>query len=65
MVRGLEIFTEHFRDQTHSYLLIGGTACDLLFGEASCLTTTTTGSLWMGAGLWRVSPWLAPNVSSP
>ena len=34
MVRGLDLFREHFRDQTDSYLLIGGTACDLLFGEA-------------------------------
>ena len=33
MVRGLDIFREHFRDQTDSYLLIGGTACHLLFGE--------------------------------
>lgn len=34
MVRGLYVFREHFRDHTDSYLLIGGTACDLLFGEA-------------------------------
>jgi hypothetical protein len=34
MVRGLDTFREYFRQHTDSYLLIGGTACDVLFREA-------------------------------
>lgn len=30
MVKGLDVFREHFRDFADRYLLIGGTACDLL-----------------------------------
>ena len=30
MVTGLDVFREHFRDYADHYLLIGGTACDLL-----------------------------------
>lgn len=31
MVKGLEIFRDHFADFSDSYVLIGGTACDLAF----------------------------------
>ena len=34
MVRGLERFREHFAGHEASYALIGGAACDILFGEA-------------------------------
>ena len=34
MVRGLERFREHFAGHEESYALIGGVACDILFGEA-------------------------------
>lgn len=33
MVKGIEIFREYFRDYQDQYVLIGGTACDLLFEE--------------------------------
>lgn len=29
MVKGLEIFVNHFEGMEESYVLIGGTACDL------------------------------------
>jgi hypothetical protein len=34
MVRGLDIFKEHFRSYADRYVLIGGTACDLAMREA-------------------------------
>jgi hypothetical protein len=34
MVKGLEIFKEHFKDHNGKYILIGGAACDLWFSEA-------------------------------
>ena len=34
MVRGLELFREHFREYADRYVLIGGTACDLLMSVA-------------------------------
>lgn len=34
MVIGLDRFREHFAGQEDSYTLIGGAACDILFGEA-------------------------------
>jgi hypothetical protein len=34
MVEGLDVFREHFRDYSDYYVLIGGTACDLLMNEA-------------------------------
>lgn len=34
MVKGLEIFKEHFKTQKEKYILIGGTACDLWYSEA-------------------------------
>lgn len=34
MVRGLALFREHFRDFRDRYVLIGGTACDLVMADA-------------------------------
>lgn len=34
MVKGLELFREHFRGFENRYVLIGGTACDLVMNEA-------------------------------
>ena len=34
MVRGLDLFREHFREFTDQYVLIGGSACDLAMEEA-------------------------------
>jgi len=31
MVRGLELFREHFRQHKNKYVIIGGTACDIYF----------------------------------
>ncbi len=33
MVKGLDLFREHFREYADRYVLIGGTACDLAMGE--------------------------------
>ena len=35
MVKGLEIFRQHFRDYADRYLLIGGAACDLVMSAAA------------------------------
>ena len=34
MVRGIDSFRDWFRGYESSYVVIGGTACDLLMGEA-------------------------------
>jgi hypothetical protein len=34
MVKGLDVFREHFRNYADRYILIGGTACDLTMDEA-------------------------------
>ena len=34
MVKGLELFREHFKALADRYVLIGGTACDLIMNEA-------------------------------
>ena len=34
MVRGLDIFKKYFKDYSDSYVIIGGTACDLIINEA-------------------------------
>ena len=34
MAYGTEMFKQHFRDFAEQYVLIGGTACDLLLNEA-------------------------------
>jgi len=33
MVKGLDLFREHFREYTDRYVLIGGTSCDLTMEE--------------------------------
>lgn len=33
MVKGLEIFADHFKDHTDKFILIGGTACDLAMSQ--------------------------------
>ncbi|MBI1367155.1 MAG: hypothetical protein GC162_00725 [Planctomycetes bacterium] len=33
MVKGLDLFRDHFRDFADRYVLIGGTACDLIMGD--------------------------------
>ena len=35
MVGGLDRFRDHFRDHTHQYALIGGSACDLLMEQVA------------------------------
>ena len=35
MVKGLERFREHFKGHEASYALIGGAACDILFGPVA------------------------------
>ena len=35
MVAGLDRFRDHFRDHTHQYALIGGSACDLLMEQVA------------------------------
>jgi hypothetical protein len=34
VVKGLDLFKEHFREYTDRYVLIGGTACDLAMNAA-------------------------------
>jgi glutathionyl-hydroquinone reductase len=34
MVKGLEVFREHFRDYADRYVLIGGAACDIAMNAA-------------------------------
>ena len=34
MIRGLQVFESHFQDYKDQYILIGGSACDLLMNEA-------------------------------
>jgi hypothetical protein len=41
MVVGLDKFKEHFRDFPGSYVIIGGTACDIVIG-ATGLTPRVT-----------------------
>ena len=33
MVRGIETFKEYFKDYNEQYVLIGGAACDIIFGD--------------------------------
>jgi len=41
MVKGLNIFTEYFRDFAGNYVVIGGTACDMLVSEAGLVPRAT------------------------
>ena len=34
MVRGLDIFKEYFEEYSDNYVIIGGTACDMIIDEA-------------------------------
>lgn len=41
MVTGLDKFREHFRNFSGNYIVIGGTACDIIIGEAGLLPRVT------------------------
>jgi len=41
MVVGLDTFSEHFKDFPNSYLIIGGTACDIIIEEAGFVPRAT------------------------
>jgi hypothetical protein len=34
LVKGLDLFRNHFKEYGNQFVLIGGTACDLVMGEA-------------------------------
>lgn len=40
MVRGLDIFREHFKDYAENYVIIGGTACDININELGFRSST-------------------------
>jgi len=41
MVRGLDIFKKHFEEYSDNYIIIGGTACDLILDEAGFTARST------------------------
>jgi hypothetical protein len=41
MVRGLEIFRQHFKDFTDNYVIIGGTACDIIIDNIGLIPRAT------------------------
>ncbi len=41
MVIGLDIFKEYFKDFPESYIIIGGTACDIVLSEAGLIPRAT------------------------
>jgi len=41
MVKGLDVFTDYFKDFTDQYILIGGAACDFLISEAAMIPRAT------------------------
>lgn len=41
MVRGLNIFSEYFKDYADNYVIIGGTACDIIIEEAGLIPRAT------------------------
>jgi hypothetical protein len=41
MVRGLDIFTKYFENYSDNYVIIGGTACDILIEEAGFIPRAT------------------------
>ncbi len=41
MVRGLEIFKQYFKDYAGNYIVIGGTACDIIIDEAGFVPRAT------------------------
>jgi len=38
MVRGLDNFKNYFKDYTDNYVIIGGTACDIIIEDAGFYT---------------------------
>src|SRR5690606_37559296 len=41
MVRGLNIFRQHFKDYTGNYVIIGGTACDIIIDTVGLIPRAT------------------------
>ena len=41
MVRGLNIFSEYFKDHGDNYVIIGGTACDIILEEVGLIPRAT------------------------
>ena len=41
MVRGLEIFRQHFKDFADNYIIIGGTACDIIIDSVGLTPRAT------------------------
>lgn len=41
MVRGLDVFSEYFKDYSENYVIIGGTACDIIIEEAGLVPRAT------------------------
>lgn len=41
MVRGLDIFREYFTDFSGNYIIIGGTACDIIIDDAGFIPRAT------------------------
>lgn len=41
MVRGLDVFNNYFRQHSNNYVIIGGTACDIIIDEAGFIPRTT------------------------
>jgi len=41
MVRGLDIFKEYFKEYPDNYIIIGGTACDIIIDEAGFVPRAT------------------------
>ena len=41
MVVGLDTFSTHFKDFQDSYIIIGGTACDIIIEEAGFVPRAT------------------------
>src|SRR5690554_1200114 len=41
MVRGLDVFRQHFRDYTGNYVIIGGTACDIIIDTVGLVPRAT------------------------
>ncbi len=41
MVRGLDVFTAYFKDYPNNYVIIGGTACDIIIEEAGFVPRVT------------------------
>ena len=41
MIKGLDVFKEYFSDFTEQYVIIGGTACDIVFDDADLVFRVT------------------------